>query len=98
LAFREVRASSITRYRILLLIGSIAQFILMMIGRVADQQNIHLQFSSRSNPKQRVVSLFFLTREFLRLNYNYKVTVKELNYALNHLSNYFILKNKTIDT
>ena len=97
-AFREVRASSITRYSILLLIGSIAQFIMMMIGKIAEQQKVHLQFSSRSNPRQRVLSLFFLARELLRLNYDYKVTAKELNCALNHLNHYFMLERKTGDT
>ena len=71
---------------------------MMMIGKIAEQQKVHLQFSSRSNPKQRVLSLFFLARELLRLNYDYKVTAKELNCALNHLNHYFMLERKTGDT
>ena len=66
-----------------------------MIGKVAEQQNVHLPFSSRFNTKQRVVLLFFLATDLLRLNCDYKLTVKELDYVLNYLNHYFILNNET---
>ena len=55
---------------------------MMLIRKIAEQKKVHLQFSNRSNPEQRVLSLFFLARELLRLNIVYKVNVKELNFKL----------------
>ncbi len=97
-AFREARTSSKTRYSILLLIGSIAQFIMLLIGAIAEKKKIHRQFSSRSNAKERVLSLFFLAKELLRYNYRLEISLRDIELAICDLSRYFILETKTGDT
>ena len=96
-AFREARTSSKHRYSILLLIGSIAQFIMILIGAIAEKKRIHIHFSSRSNPKVRVLSLFFLAKELLRHNYCFKITLTDIKSAISDLIRSFQLETKTGD-
>ena len=97
-AFRECRTSSKARYSILLLIGSIGHLIMLLVGAIAEKKKLHERFSSRSNPKSRVLSLFFLAKELLRFHYRFEVSWSDINSAIYSLSDYFILKIKTGDT
>ena len=97
-AFREARTSSKRRYSILLLIGSIAHFLMQLIGAIAEKKKLHKQFSSRSNSKERVLSLFFLAKELLKYSYIIEVSLQEIESAISSLSRYFTLEIKTGDT
>ena len=97
-ALREARTKSAKRYSVLLLIGSIAHFVMLMIGAIAEKKDIHRSFSSRSNSKQRVLSLFFLAKELLRFNYTFKINLNDIKSTLGDVSGYFIIKIKTGDT
>lgn len=97
-SFRESRTASKARYSILLLIGSIGHLIMLLVGSIAEKKKLHERFSSRSNPKGRVLSLFFLAKELLRFNYRFEVSWSDINSAIFSLSDYFILKIKTGDT
>ena len=81
-SLKEARCSSSQRYSVLLLIASIAHFITMMIGIIAEKRKLHLHFQTNSITHRRVLSLFFLGKEIIRLNCQFKVTMRELIQAI----------------
>ena len=54
------------RLEMLLLIGTLALFMLWLIGLAAEKENIHKQFQANTIQNRRVLSLIFLGRQVLK--------------------------------
>ena len=68
-SLRTARTTSTHRYSILMLIGSLAYFVVMKVGISVERVGEHLKFQSNSLKSRRVLSLFFLGKELIRLGF-----------------------------
>ena len=68
-SLRVARTSSTRRYAILILIAFLAYFVVMMVGILMEKTGEHLRLQSNSLKSRRVLSLFFLGKEGVRLGF-----------------------------
>lgn len=61
-ALGDCRSRSAKRLEVLLFIAALAYVLVEMVGRVAENQNIHHRFQANTVRNRRVLSLFFLGR------------------------------------
>ena len=66
-SLRTARTKSACRYAIMILIAFLSYFIVMMVGISMEKSRDHLKYQSNSITSRRVLSLFFLGKEVLRL-------------------------------
>ena len=66
-SLRTARTKSACRYAIMILIAFLSYFIVMMVGISMEKTKDHLKYQSNSITSRRVLSLFFLGKEVLRL-------------------------------
>ena len=65
MAFRYVKSNNITRVANLLFIGIIAYFLMLLIGKAAEKDNLHLQYQANSIKHRRVLSHYTLAKKLL---------------------------------
>ena len=70
------------RSTVLVLIGLIGYFIVTLLGVIAEKKGLHLQFQTNSLKSRRVLSLFFLGKEIIRLGLKLDYAKSDLNYVL----------------
>lgn len=75
------RTRSAERLNILLLIASLALFVLWLIGRTAEAKNLHYRFQANTYRDRRVLSFVFLGRQVIQ-HCLHEITMKELKNTL----------------
>ena len=73
------------RSTVLVLIGLIGYFIVTLLGVIAEKKGLHLQFQTNSLKSRRVLSLFFLGKEIIRLGLKLDYAKSDLNYVLQEI-------------
>lgn len=68
-SLRTARTRSTCRYAIMILIALLSYFIVMMVGISMEKTGEHLKLQSNSLKSRRVLSLFFLGKEAVRLGF-----------------------------
>ncbi|MDT8403936.1 IS4 family transposase [Sulfuriflexus sp.] len=64
--FNEARASTAKRYENLLLIGTLATYVVWLVGKVAESKNLHRHYQANTIKMRNVLSTFYLGCEVLR--------------------------------
>lgn len=64
-SFEDARCSTAGRYATLLLVATLAMFVLLLIGCAAEQKRLHFLFQANTKRNQRVLSLFFLGKQLI---------------------------------
>ena len=70
------------RSTVLVLIGLIGYFVVTLLGVIAEKRRLHLQFQTNSLTSRRVLSLFFLGKEIVRLGLKLDYAKSDLNIVL----------------
>ena len=70
------------RSTVLVLIGLIGYFVVTLLGVIAEKRRLHLQFQTNSLTSRRVLSLFFLGKEVVRLGLKLDYAKSDLNIVL----------------
>lgn len=87
--FEDARSQSKERLRVLLLIAAIAVVAVTMIGNAAETSGIHLHFQANTIRKRRVLSLFALGVNLIRLNQSYQFNKTDLSKSLDEIRSKF---------
>ena len=64
-SFEDARSSSADRYAVLLLIATLAMFVVLLIGRASERKGLHILFQANTTRHKRVLSLFFLGKQMI---------------------------------
>jgi hypothetical protein len=80
-SFEDAKSCSAKRYEVLLLVGTLAMLILLLVGAVIENQNKHWLFQANTVRSQRVLSLFFLGKQMVHRPDWGEIKLKQINVA-----------------
>ena len=64
-SFEDARATTADRYAVLLLIATLAMFVVLLIGQASERKGLHVLFQANTIRSKRILSLFFLGRQMI---------------------------------
>jgi len=79
IGLRASRCKDLVRLSLLLLIGSLAIFLLWIIGLTMENEKLQYDFQANSYKHKRVLSLVFLGLEAFRSGYLQQITLPDIN-------------------
>jgi hypothetical protein len=80
-SFEDAKSYSAKRYEVLLLVGTLAMLILLLVGVTMERQNKHWLFQANTVRSQRVLSLFFLGKQMVHRPDWGEIKLKQINDA-----------------
>jgi len=64
-SFEDARATTADRYAVLLLIATLAMFVVLLIGQASERKGLHILFQANTTRTKRILSLFFLGKQMI---------------------------------
>ena len=95
MGLRHSNSRCIKRFDILLLIAMLAEWLLRLLGLIAQQQHWERAFQANTTRHRRVLSIIRLGREVRKRASDYKINTTQITWAAFHLKSINILPRFT---